>query len=112
MHSSLQSIGALLALFTVASAKTCNVDDYGAVGDAQTYDTQSIQHAIDDCAKINGVVTLSASKVYLSGSLRLTNRVTLNIPVGAELRASTRVSICAHSCEPVGCNRIWRVLVK
>ena len=68
----------------------------GAIGDGKAKDTSAIQGAIDACAaQDGGIVEFEAGKSYLSGSLRLASKVTLNIE-GATLLASIQVQ--AISC--------------
>ena len=72
----------------------------GAIGDGKAKDTAAIQGAIDACAtQDGGIVEFEAGKNYLSGSLRLASKVTLNIE-GATLLASTQVG-CVAGC------RVW-----
>ncbi len=73
------------------STGTFNVYDYGAAGDGKTKDTQSVQKAIDDCAKTGGVVVLPPGR-FLSGTLYLKSHVTLWIQEGAVLLGSTDVN--------------------
>ena len=69
----------------------------GAIGDGKAKDTAAIQGAIDACAaQDGGVVDFEAGKTYLSGSLRLASKVTLNIE-GVTLLASIQVRCGAGS---------------
>lgn len=72
------------------SLNTFNVLDYGAKGDGIHLDTQSIQSAIDDCAKLGGIVLFPAGK-YLSGTIFMKSNVTLHIGEGAILLGSTNL---------------------
>ncbi|RYG71698.1 glycoside hydrolase family 28 protein [bacterium] len=88
-------LGALtFSLFINASAQAkpvvvFNVSTYGAKGDGTTLNTVAIQSAIDAASRAGGgVVHLPAGK-YLSGSLRLKNRIELHLERGAELWGST-----------------------
>jgi hypothetical protein len=63
-----------------------SVRDHGARGDGKTKDTAAIQAAID-AAGPGGVVVVPPGE-YLSGTLRLRNRLTLRLEAGASLKAS------------------------
>jgi len=66
---------------------TCNVRDYGAVGDGTTLDTAAIQAALDACGETGGEVTIPAG-TYLAGTLYVRSRTVLNLTPGATLLAS------------------------
>jgi len=68
-----------------------NVKHFGAIGDGKILDTRAIQSAIDSCAKQGGKVMVP-SGTYLSGTLFLRSRVTLQIAEGATLLGSTRLA--------------------
>jgi len=62
-----------------------DVHKWGARGDGQTNDTQSIQHAIDACNKAGGGRVLLPAGRYLSGTLRLRSGVELHLEKDALL---------------------------
>lgn len=67
------------------------VDRYGARGNGVADDTAAIQRAVDACHRDGGgVVRLSPGGRYLSGTVVLKDRVTLDIAGGATLVATTR----------------------
>jgi hypothetical protein len=70
----------LICILNVFAAgnKTCNVKDYGAIGDGKKLDTIAINKAIDECAHDSGVVYFPEG-TYLSGSIHLKSNITLNI---------------------------------
>ena len=68
-------------------AKTCNVRDYGAVGDGVTKDTAAIQRTIAACAN-DSVILLPAPYQFLTAPFNLTSHTTLRIETGAALLAS------------------------
>lgn len=69
-----------------------NVRTFGAVGDGKTMDRAALQAAIDAANKDGGGVVLLPPGVYLTGSLRLKSRVTLQLASGATLLGSTSSS--------------------
>jgi hypothetical protein len=67
-----------------------NVEDFGAVSDDDTLDTEAINNAIDSCSKLpNGTVLFSKGS-YLSGSIRLKSNVTLQIEKEAKIQAAPK----------------------
>ncbi|MAX23865.1 MAG: polygalacturonase [Phycisphaeraceae bacterium] len=69
--------------------KTYNIEDYGAVGDAVTLNTNSIQKAIDECAKNGGGTVYVPSGKFLTGTLILQDNIHLFLESGAVLLGST-----------------------
>ena len=62
--------------------------EYGAIGDGGTLNTQSIQNAIDACAKSGGGRVVIPAGVFVSGSIWLKSHVELHLAQGAVLKAS------------------------
>jgi polygalacturonase len=75
----------------LTSAEVCDVSAYGAHGDGKTLDTQAIQRAVNACAAHGGGTVLLANGTFLSGTIVLTNNITLRIPAGATLLASPHI---------------------
>ncbi|OHB51641.1 MAG: hypothetical protein A2Y12_02010 [Planctomycetes bacterium GWF2_42_9] len=79
----------LFAYFAFAEdVRIFDVREYGAKGDAQTIDTNAIQNAINDCAKIGGGIVRISSGTYLSKPIFLKNKVMLQLDEGAKLKAT------------------------
>ena len=85
-------IGTLATLVLPASAlaggATFNVRQYGAAGDGARLDTAALQQAIDAAATAGGGTVLFPPGRYLSASLDLKSRVTLQLDEGATLLGS------------------------
>jgi len=88
----ISTIFALSCLFMVHTARSesavYDVRSFGAKGDGVTYDTSSIQAALDACGKTGGVVRIPAGGTYLSKPLEIHAMTTLLIEHGAILQAS------------------------
>jgi polygalacturonase len=65
-----------------------NVRQFKATGDGNTYDTKSIQNAIDSCHEGGGGVVYFPPGKYLVGTLFLKSNVTLYLEVNATLLGS------------------------
>ena len=55
------------------------VREYGAVGDGETLDTGAIQAAVDACADQGGGSVYFSAGIYLSGTIHLRSRVTIEL---------------------------------
>jgi len=66
-------------------------NDYGARGDGATLETANLQKAIDAAATVGGTVTMKPG-TYLTGSLFLKSGITLNVPEGAIIVGSQKLS--------------------
>ena len=64
-----------------------NITDFGAK--AGTLCTDSIQAAIDECAKNGGGTVTVPAGLYISGTIYLKSNVELNLSHGSVLKAST-----------------------
>lgn len=81
-----------LAALHAAEPKVFDITAYGAKSDGQTINTSAIQNAIDACHASGGGTVLVPIGVFVTGSLRLKSRVTLNIAKDAVLRGSTNIA--------------------
>lgn len=71
---------AAAASFTISSAATFNVLDFGAKGDGVTYDTQAIRSAFAACSNANGgVVTFPLGYTFLTGSFNVSGNTVLDV---------------------------------
>lgn len=74
-----------------AQERLFRVRDFGAVGDGERLETESIQKAIDACAAAGGGVVLFSEGTYLSGTVVLRSGVTLRLGFGATLLGSRKL---------------------
>jgi len=73
---------------SVLRREVCDPTSFGARADGVAKDTGALQAAIDACATDGGGTVILRSGVFLSGTIRLRNHVTLRIEPGATLRGS------------------------
>ena len=82
---------ALAAIFAIQShARNVSVSEFGVKADGNTYCTQQLQRAIDQCAETGGGVVTFAPGRYLTGTLRLRSHVELHLERGAVILGDTR----------------------
>lgn len=72
------------------------VEDYGAVGDGVTLNTEAIQRAIDDCTKQGGGVVMFSSGEYVTGTIHLKSNVMLEITQDVKILGSTDLADYPH----------------
>jgi polygalacturonase len=75
------------ALRGIGESAQLNVRDYGAKGNGKSKDTGAIQAAIDAAGRSGGGVYVPPGE-YVSGTLRLRDRIALRLAAGATLIAS------------------------
>ncbi|MBU6301351.1 MAG: glycoside hydrolase family 28 protein [Verrucomicrobia bacterium] len=97
-----------LAALQAAAPDVFNITTYGAKGDGKTINTSAIQKAIDACHAVGGGSVLVPSGVFLSGSLRLKSRVTLNIEKDGVLQASPKIGDYADDNAPIPYGGVWK----
>lgn len=84
----------LLACFLISLLISCekqkvwDVQDYGALADGKTLNTEAIQNTIDACEKEGGGTVLVSGGVYVSGTILLKDNVNLKVEEGATLLGS------------------------
>jgi polygalacturonase len=79
----------LLTIVAVNAAElTVDVKELGAATDGKTLCTQTIQKAIDQCSAANGGTVYFPPGTYLSGTIFLKSKVTLNLAADATLLGS------------------------
>ncbi|MBC9797992.1 glycoside hydrolase family 28 protein [Sinomicrobium weinanense] len=69
-----------------------DITAYGAVGDGEKLNTDSIQKAIDDCHEQGGGVVVLPEGVFLSGTLELKDNVTFHLKKGGVLLGSPHIA--------------------
>ena len=77
-----------------------SVLDYGAAGDGTTLDTAAINQAIAACAGNSGGQVLFPPGRYLSGTVHLTNGLTLFLAAGATLVGTTNLALYEQPAVP------------
>lgn len=84
------TVYAVLALFFVAcqTQSEWNVNDFGALADGETVNTEAIQAAIDACSKAGGGKVIVDGGEYVTGTLLLKNNVNLHVTAGTKLLSS------------------------
>jgi hypothetical protein len=71
-----------------ARGATLDVRDFGAVGDGRTKDTRAMQRAIDTGHALGGGIVHLPAGTWVSGTLDLRSRVTIDLAPGAVLLGS------------------------
>lgn len=89
------------AAFAAGNATgTYNVRDFGATGDGKTLDSPAINKTIETCAKAGGGTVLVPPGTYLSGSIRLSNNIHLQIEAGATILGAPQNMNAYDETEP------------
>jgi polygalacturonase len=88
-----------------------DVREYGATGDGQTLDTESIKKAVDACAAAGGGVVYFPGGRYLTGTIALASNITLHISTGATILGSPDLSdYIKTGPEPKGDNSVYHLI--
>ena len=74
------------------TTNTYYVNNYGAIGDAITDCTKSIQKAIDECAANGGGKVTFKPGIYLTGSIFVKSNVNFEIPKGTMIIGSQSIN--------------------
>ena len=85
--SAIVSIGAA-ARAEIAKPKIFNIRSYGAVGDGEALETESVQKTIDACHEAGGGVVWIPAGRFVIGTVQVKSNVTLSLDHGAELLGS------------------------
>jgi polygalacturonase len=72
--------------------QTYNINDFGAVPDGKTVNTNAIQLAINKCAEKEGGTVYVPAGIYITGTILLQSNVNLYLETGAELKGSPDLS--------------------
>ena len=80
------------ARITPAGTTTYYTDDYGAVGDGETLNSEAIQRAVDECYRQGGGAVTFRGGRYLTGSVYLKEGVHFMIPKNTTLLGSTDIA--------------------
>ena len=91
-----------------AEARVFDVTAYGAQSDGQTINTSAIQQAIDACHAAGGGTVLVPEGVFVTGSVRLRSRVTLQIAKDAILRGSPNIADYTVETAELHWGAFWR----
>jgi polygalacturonase len=67
------------------------VNDYGAVNDGETLNTEAIQSAIDACSKNGGGTVTFKPGAYLIGSVFIESNIKFVVPKGVTLKGSENI---------------------
>ena len=73
---------------TMPVRQTCNVRDFGAIGDGTNKDTVAFQKALDACAVSGGGEVIIPAGRYLIGSIQMGTRTVLRLQPGSVLTGS------------------------
>jgi len=86
LKSPAQASGSVAPALPVIPGGIYNITNYGAIGDGVTTNTAAMQAAIDAAGAAGGGTVEVPAGIFLSGPIRLTNRINLAVDGGATLR--------------------------
>lgn len=69
-----------------------NIDNFGAIGDGKTIETECIQRVIDQCSQSGGGLVFVPAGIYKVGTIFLKNNVTLYLDNGAQIVGSEDIN--------------------
>jgi len=75
-----------------AGAGTCDIRDFGAIGDDHTINTKAIQDAIDACTANGGGTVLVPPGKFRTGTIQFKDNVTLHLSANGTIIGSTNRS--------------------
>jgi polygalacturonase len=68
----------------VVPSKIYTIEDFGAVADGKTVNTQSINRAIETCSKDGGGVVLFSKGDYVTGTIDFKSGVMIEVAKGSK----------------------------
>jgi hypothetical protein len=77
-----------------------NVQDFGAVGDGVTKNTQALQAALDACAGNGGGTVVVPPGCYLTGTIFLKSNIELHLPAGTRIVGVVESELYEDFCDP------------
>jgi Glycosyl hydrolases family 28 len=75
----------------MSGARVYNIVDFGAVGDANTLNTEAVQKAIDTCTNEKGGTVLVPAGDFVVGTIELKSNVTLKLAAQGRLLGSPKI---------------------
>ncbi len=81
-----------LLIFNYGIAQTFDIQNYGAIGDGKTLNTEAVQKAVDACSANRGGKVIVPTGIFIIGTVNLKSNVHLYLESGAILRGSSNLN--------------------